>query len=35
MAKKKVVQERIAGFIESMECLPVSKVPEGSSGPTS
>jgi DNA ligase D-like protein (predicted ligase) len=26
---KKVLPERIAGFIESMECLPVSEVPEG------
>jgi DNA ligase D-like protein (predicted ligase) len=29
MMAKKVLPERIAGFIESMECLPVSEIPEG------
>jgi bifunctional non-homologous end joining protein LigD len=29
MPKKSAIDVRIAGFIESMECLPVSRIPEG------
>jgi ATP-dependent DNA ligase len=29
MPKKSITESRIAGFIESMECLPVAKIPEG------
>jgi hypothetical protein len=29
MPKKSITESRIVGFIESMECLPVAKIPEG------
>jgi hypothetical protein len=29
MPKKSITESRIVGFIESMECRPVAKIPEG------